>query len=38
MGFYAGLHPTGMIRLSQLATEAVRIAKEAPVIKRGRKS
>ena len=38
MGFYAGLHPTGMVRLSQLATEAVRIAREAPVIKRGRKS
>ncbi|MEI6573065.1 MAG: hypothetical protein WCO61_05920 [Alphaproteobacteria bacterium] len=38
MGFYAGLHPTGMVRLSQLATEAVRIAREAPVTKRGRKS
>jgi hypothetical protein len=38
MGLYTGLHPIGMIRLSQLATEAVRIAQEAPVIKRGRKS
>jgi len=38
MGFYAGLHPTGMVRLSQLATEAVRLAKSAPIIKRGRKS
>jgi hypothetical protein len=38
MGFYAGLHPTGMVRLSQLATEAVRLAKDAPVIKRGRKT
>jgi len=38
MGFYAGLHPTGMVRLSQLATEAVRLAKDAPIIKRGRKT
>ena len=38
MGFYQGIHPTGLLRLSQLATEAVRIAKEAPIIKRGRKS
>ena len=38
MSFYGGLHPTGMVRLSQLATEAVRLAKDAPVIKRGRKT
>jgi hypothetical protein len=38
MGFYAGLHPTGMVRLSQLATEAIRLAKDAPTIKRGRKT
>ena len=38
MGFYQGWHIVGLIRLSQLATEAVRIAKAAPVIKRGRKS
>jgi hypothetical protein len=38
MGFYKGWHLVGLIRLSQLATEAVRIAKAAPVIKRGRKS
>lgn len=38
LGFYQGLHPTGLIRLSQLATEAVRIAKEAPIVRRGRKS
>jgi len=37
MGLYAGLHPTGMVRLSQLATEAVRIAQEAPIVKRGRR-
>ena len=38
MAFYKGLHPTGMVRLSQLATEAVRLAKSSPIIKRGRKS
>jgi hypothetical protein len=38
MGFYQGWHIVGLVRLSQLATEAVRIAKEAPIIKRGRKS
>jgi hypothetical protein len=38
MGVYSMLHPTGMVRLSQLATEAVRLAGHAPVIKRGRKS
>jgi hypothetical protein len=38
MGLYSGLHPIGMIRLSQLATDAVQKAKAVPVIKRGRKS
>jgi hypothetical protein len=38
MGFYQGWHIVGLVRLSQLATEAVRIANEAPIIKRGRKS
>ena len=38
MGIYQGWHLVGLIRLSQLATEAVRIAKAAPAIKRGRKS
>lgn len=37
MGFYQGWHVVGLIRLSQLATEAVRLAKAAPVVKRGRK-
>jgi hypothetical protein len=37
MGGYSMLHPTGMVRLSQLALEAVRLAGHAPVIKRGRK-
>jgi hypothetical protein len=38
MGFYQGWHLVGLIRLSQLAIEAVRIAKATPAIKRGRKS
>ena len=38
MGVYLGLHPSMPIRLSQLATEAVRIAQSAPVYKRGRKA
>ena len=38
MGVYSMWHPAGMVRLSQLATEAVRLAQAAPVIKRGRKS
>lgn len=37
MGVYSMIHPTGMVRLSQLATEAVRLAGHAPVVKRGRK-
>ena len=37
MGVYSMQHPSGMVRLSQLATEAVRLAGHAPVIKRGRK-
>ena len=35
---YVNLHPTGLVRLSQLATEAVRLAVVAPPVKRGRKS
>ena len=35
---YVNLHPMGLVRLSQLATEAVRLALAAPVVKRGRKS
>ena len=35
---YVGLHPTGLVRLSQIATEAVRLALVAPPVKRGRKS
>ena len=38
MGVYSMWHPAGMVRLSQLATEAVRLAQAAPAIKRGRKS
>lgn len=38
MGFYRGLHLYAPIRLSQLATEVVRLAKAAPIIKRGRKN
>jgi hypothetical protein len=38
MGVYLGLHPSMPIRLSQLVTEAVRIAQSAPVYKRGRKA
>ena len=38
MGVYSMQHPAGMVRLSQLATEAVRLAGHAPVIKRGRKN
>lgn len=38
MAFYKGWHLVGLVRLSQLATEAVRLAKDAPVVKRGRKS
>ena len=37
MGLFSMLHPTGMVRLSQLATEVVRLAHHAPVVKRGRK-
>jgi hypothetical protein len=37
MGFYQ-LHMFPLIRISQLATEAVRLAEAAPEIKRGRKS
>jgi hypothetical protein len=37
MGFYRGLHLLPPIRLSQLATEAVRLAEAAPVVRRGRK-
>ena len=37
MGMYSMHHPSGMVRLSQLATEAVRLASHAPVIKRGRR-
>ena len=37
MAAYQGLHPTNLIRLSQLATEAVRIALEAPPTRRGRR-
>jgi hypothetical protein len=35
---YANFHPMGFVRLSQLATEAVRLALVAPPVKRGRKS
>jgi len=38
MGSYMNFHPTGVVRLSQLATEAVRLASSAPAVKRGRKS
>jgi hypothetical protein len=38
MAAYRGLHLYAPIRLSQLATDVVRLANEAPVIKRGRKS
>lgn len=37
MGVYRGLHPRPPIRLSQLATEAVRLAEAAPEVKRGPK-
>jgi len=37
MGLFSMLHPTGMVRLSQLTTEVVRLANHAPVFKRGRK-
>ena len=37
-GNYVNFHPTGLARLSQLATEAVRLAVVAPPVKRGRKS
>ena len=37
MGLYSMHHPAGMVRLSQLATEAVRLANHAPIVKRGRK-
>ncbi len=38
MGSYSGLHPLPPIRLSDLAVEAIRIARQMPEIKRGRKS
>lgn len=38
MGGYVGNHPTGMVRLSQLATEAVRLAQGAPEVRRGRRA
>jgi hypothetical protein len=38
MASYLGLHPLPPIRLSDLATEAVRIASVVPELKRGRKS
>jgi hypothetical protein len=38
MGFYGGLHLLPPIRLSQLATEAMRLAEVAPAVRRGRKS
>ena len=38
MGKSVGLHPLPLIRLSDLATEAVRIASMVPELKRGRKS
>ena len=37
MGSYNGLHPMPIIRLSDLAREAVRIAGHMPELKRGRK-
>ena len=37
MGTYTGFHPLPPIRLTDLATEAVRIAVHMPVLKRGRK-
>ena len=37
MGSYQGLHMLALIRLSQLATEAVRLAEAAPAVRRGRK-
>ena len=37
MGQYVGLHPLPPIRLSDLATEAVRVAVRMPELKRGRK-
>jgi len=38
MGFYNGMHPLPPISLSNLATEAVRVAVHMPELKRGRKS
>mgnify|MGYP006281601111 CR=1 FL=1 len=38
MGLNQNMHPMGFIRLSDLATEAVRIASMVPELKRGRKS
>jgi hypothetical protein len=37
MGFYSGVHTFPLIRISQLATETVRLAEKAPEVKRGRK-
>jgi hypothetical protein len=37
MGIYVGLHMFPLIRISQLATEAVRLAEAAPEVKRGPK-
>lgn len=37
MGLYNGMHPLPSIRLSELATEAVRFAVHMPELKRGRK-
>ena len=37
MGLYVSVHLFPLIRISQLATEAVRLAEAAPEVKRGRK-
>jgi hypothetical protein len=37
MGLYISVHMFPLIRISQLATEAVRLAEAAPEVKRGRK-
>jgi hypothetical protein len=37
MGFYQSVHMFPLIRISQLATEAVRLAEAAPEVRRGRK-
>jgi hypothetical protein len=38
MGEYRGVHMFPLIRISQLATEAVRLAEQAPEVKRGPKA